>query len=650
MRLRAWVGSVAAGAVGIAAGSGCGEQETSPSVLAAPNGSYKIGIESSTPSSLPKCTSALAGTVAYVSSSSTLWTCSGGNWCEIDCTTSGAGDVAYASSTQTLLACASGAWTKVALPQGLAGPQGDAGPPGPQGATGLQGATGPQGAAGSQGPAGDAGSQGPTGPTGEAGPQGPQGLQGPEGNTGPQGPQGPQGLGEAGPQGPQGLPGTPGSQVVVVPEPPGSNCAAGGEAIEIGVDTDGGFAIQQVTYVCNGVSAIAQEAGANESGAPDSATVGSSTADSSVGADAAAVVEAIPLTLTGGGAYAVQTTIGDQSFALTIDLGSSVVAVAGAGCTTCTGISPLYSPSATAVDEGKTGSATYANTSGWTGEIYQDAVGLGHGTPSVAVDFVSMTSQNSFFPTSPPLNAYQGVLALGPSQLLDPGTSSYVAALTSAGTPPILAFELCNDSGTMWIGGYDSSATAAAPVYTPLSTAGATNPFYAITISGMSLGSTSLGYTSQDTQGGAIVDTGTTLTYLPSAVETTLVNTINASSGFKALFPGQTLTNPTNSTSANAGCVQASGVTDTQVNAALPALTVTLPATSGGTATISAEPVGSYLADEGGGQFCLQFLGGADTAGSQILGLAFMGPFVTILDLQNGRVGFAPESGCGSPY
>ena len=35
-------------------------------------------------------------------------------------------------------------------------------------------------------------------------------------------------------------------------EPPGSNCASGGERIDVGEVVDGGFDIQQTAYVCNG--------------------------------------------------------------------------------------------------------------------------------------------------------------------------------------------------------------------------------------------------------------------------------------------------------------------------------------------------------------------------------------------------------------
>ncbi len=211
MRIIAFTGLAAMSSVAMVGGVGCGAQASAPSgAVAAPvNGVYSVDIEANAPSGLPKCTSSLAGTVAYVTSPVGLWSCSGGSWCPINCTQGSAGDVAYASSTQTLVACVSSAWTPVALPQGPKGGQGDAGP---------QGAQGPQG---------------PTGPTGA---------------TGPQGPAGPQGI-----QGVQGVSGAPGSQVQITPEPAGPNCASGGERIDVTESEDGGL-VQQTAYVCNGAS------------------------------------------------------------------------------------------------------------------------------------------------------------------------------------------------------------------------------------------------------------------------------------------------------------------------------------------------------------------------------------------------------------
>jgi len=71
---------------------------------------------------------------------------------------------------------------------GPPGPKGDKGDTGATGASGATGATGATGAQGAQGPAGPPGAQGATGAQGAQGPQGPQGLPGATGAQGPQGP------------------------------------------------------------------------------------------------------------------------------------------------------------------------------------------------------------------------------------------------------------------------------------------------------------------------------------------------------------------------------------------------------------------------------------------------------------------------------
>jgi hypothetical protein len=55
--------------------------------------------------------------------------------------------------------------------------------------------------------------------------------------------------------------GAPGSQLRLTTEPPGLNCAAGGERIDVGVVVDGDFDVQQTAYVCNGAAPSAPDAG-----------------------------------------------------------------------------------------------------------------------------------------------------------------------------------------------------------------------------------------------------------------------------------------------------------------------------------------------------------------------------------------------------
>lgn len=202
MRTIVMAGFVASALVGVMACGDRSEPATAEDDVAAPE-TYAIGINAATFAALPACTSALNGTVAYVALPASLYACVSGSWTPIDCRPKNAGQVAWSSETQKLYACVRGAWTEIALPPG---PQGPAGPTGP---------TGPQGQTGSQGPQGGQGEQGATGAS---------------------------------------------SLVAVTAEPPGANCAAGGQRIDVGIDANANGAldaseIQKTAYVCNGAGA-----------------------------------------------------------------------------------------------------------------------------------------------------------------------------------------------------------------------------------------------------------------------------------------------------------------------------------------------------------------------------------------------------------
>ena len=110
---------------------------------------YSVELTAPAASALPKCTSSLAGSVAFVASPAGLWKCDAPHWEPLPCTDDEGGDVAYEAATQTLWACTPSGWNKVALPPG---PPGPTGAPGPQGEAGAQGEPGEAGAPGTQDP------------------------------------------------------------------------------------------------------------------------------------------------------------------------------------------------------------------------------------------------------------------------------------------------------------------------------------------------------------------------------------------------------------------------------------------------------------------------------------------------------------------
>jgi hypothetical protein len=173
-------------------------------------------------------------------------------------------------------------------------------------------------------------------------------------------------------------------------------------------------------------------------------------------------------------------------------------------------------------------------------------------------------------------------------------------------------------------------------VYTPAVPITAQQPFYAVNIASLGVDGTALA--TQTAIGATLVDTGTGFTYLPAAAVTTLTNTVTASAGYKQLFGTQTM-------DANS-CPTAAGVTAAQIDAELPPMTISFPDANGGaSATLQLAPTRSYMYDNGGGSWCLDVLDNTDI-GLSIMGDTLQASFVTVFDLANNRIGFAPEAGC----
>jgi len=350
---------------------------------------------------------------------------------------------------------------------------------------------------------------------------------------------------------------------------------------------------------------------------------------------------AIPLTSLGGLAYTGPLAFGTQHFDVILDTGSTTLGVAAKGCTTC-GVTPLYTPGTGAVDQHQTASAQYADGSGWTGEIYQDTPALGDG-PAVAVKLGAITSSSNFFRSLDGTSAigYQGILGLGPDGALLSGTTSYLTAAFGAGTTGEIAFQLCPDGGTMWLGGYDASKQAGPQAVTPMMGG---LPFYGVEVADVGVAGVSL-HQSSTAFGPTIVDTGTSIAFIPSAPLAALTSAIEATPGFQTAFGSQSL--------ANNGCVTTS-MTGAQLDAMLPPIEVAFP----GLATGSSPPVDlpatrSYLMDSGDGEWCFTFADSSQLTGGSfsisLFGDSVLHAYVTTFDIADQRMGFAPQTGCAEP-
>jgi hypothetical protein len=346
--------------------------------------------------------------------------------------------------------------------------------------------------------------------------------------------------------------------------------------------------------------------------------------------DAGANVKAFPLTSVDQGiAYTAKVTVGGtQTFNLDVDTGSTSIGVAQTTCSSC-GVTPEWTPGASAVDKHLTTQSQFGDGSSWSAEVFTDMIDFMGDNGPVAVRFGSITSQNGFFRGD---NSDQGIIGFGTTALAAPNTDSFIDKRKAMGLSTDFSFQFCTDNGQLWFDGFDPGATTGDMQYTPLVTS-AQNPFFSLNLTSATIGGTSIGLT-----GASIADTGTSIMVIPTAVETKMLNAIKASPGFTSTFPGGTLDEQ--------NCLDGTGKTAAQIDAALPPMVVTIPGMSGTPITLSMPATKSYLFfQQGGWCFGAAAMDGLPT----ILGDTFLRAFVTEFDLPNNRIGFAPVAGCTSP-
>jgi hypothetical protein len=156
--------------------------------------------------------------------------------------------------------------------------------------------------------------------------------------------------------------------------------------------------------------------------------------------------------------------IGGQSFHLLIDSGSTTLAVSADPCDSCVqdGVEELYDRSH-GTDMGIDASGRYdIGELGWSGRVYFDTVSMG-GLEPVGMRFVAVSDQDSMFGTytcdghTIPVD---GILGLRQDAVLAKGTDSYLTRVVeSADVDNSFALRSCPEGGTLWLGGYDESAT-----------------------------------------------------------------------------------------------------------------------------------------------------------------------------------------------
>ena len=356
-------------------------------------------------------------------------------------------------------------------------------------------------------------------------------------------------------------------------------------------------------------------------------------------------------------AFFAPMTLGGKPFSLLVDSGSSTTAVASAQCPNCL-VSPTYTPTESA-SANRTAKGSYADQTGWEGKIYLESAMAGNNgtplSPAINMRLAAITKDadpnNPFFTGSTcgptyDANAYQGILGLGPTDLLLPYTDSFMDQLGFMGMPIYDAFavNLCDVGGQMWFGGFNPAAMAQAPNYTPMVTRNPEGTYYAVAIDDLIIGSTSVGLASE-ALGPAIIDTGTGAYGMSQEAYDATTALITADANFLAHFPKSFFKDDL--------CVASNlGASPAAIDAALPTLTLAMP--SGGVLggmQVNMAATQSYLQPQSDGS-TVRYCSTLAKTGTTIFGSAFMRSQVLIFDRENGQVGFAPQTTCNAklPY
>jgi Eukaryotic aspartyl protease len=343
--------------------------------------------------------------------------------------------------------------------------------------------------------------------------------------------------------------------------------------------------------------------------------------------------------------YSVPVSLGSSSgpMSLLIDSGSTTLGAASQGCTNCTSLSPEYTPSSSVQRTCATGDSEYADGTGWQGPIVNDTVSVA-GIPVSTDSYVEITSQSDgFFNDSDcefgtsGTNSNQGILGLAGKNIALTGTVGYLDALdASQGLPEIFAVQLCGSGGHIWFGNYDSNYTPSTPVYTPITIA---DSYFYINVKDLLVGGSSIGGTTFS--GGIVVDTGTSITFLPQTYFDDIVTQITANSTFNSVFGSDFFDN---------GNCASTSMTEAQLDSALPTLTLSLMSTSSGTVSVTLPATRSYLDAHKIGNVINYCPGIAPDGGGSpdIIGGSFMRSQITIFDRTNARLGFAPQQPLGA--
>jgi hypothetical protein len=395
-----------------------------------------------------------------------------------------------------------------------------------------------------------------------------------------------------------------------------------------------GLALLSVT-ACGGSTT------ANGGTATDSGTSSDSPVAESDGGDGGEATNpdliTVPLAACGPAVvYTAPVTVGgSQKFTCLVDTGSTTLGVASSSCSNC-GVKPEYTPGSSAVDEHQTASSQFG-TGSWSGEIYQDTVAMGTG--ATTVKFTAITSQSQFFQLFQ-CGEVEGVIGFGPAGSELPGTNAYFDDLVaSAKIPNVFATQLCDNGGTLWLGGYDSSATTAAPQYVPMTGGFLAQGYYSVGLTSVAVNGTTIPVATAQ-YADSVVDTGTSGFLLQQTAYNALTAAIQADAAFTKVFGSSFF----DTQGGNVACA-ASSATKASLDATLPALTLNF-----GSVAVQAAATESYLFPYEGEAWCSSLVTDASVSAelpiAAIIGSPILRSNIVIFDRAQKRIGFAPHTAC----
>jgi len=370
--------------------------------------------------------------------------------------------------------------------------------------------------------------------------------------------------------------------------------------------------------------------------------------------------------------FTIPVAIGASTFELLVDTGSSTLAVAGAACQSCAGVSPLWqATTAVSINQHRMAAGMYGDGSGWRADVWRDTVRLPHGGNSSAASMrlavmnaqskEDVNADGSHNPDATPFFipdvcadhtdtfmrqiTTQGIIGFGFSGLASGGTDSFPSELfrQHAHLDKTFAMQMCADRGSLWIGGTDNATYLGEPLYTPVTQAA----YWSVAPSGVYIDDETLNVSFADFTARSsyvnIVDSGTTMWELPTAVHRKIVDRIIRHPAFRRLFRSAPHNNFFDHSS---GWCEGTfePVTWQELQRQLP--TITLQFANG--LSLTMDGVGSYMLPcNAAYDQWTPGIGGSEFG--MIGGWPLMNQFVVMHDMQSMRVGFAPALGCDKP-